>query len=67
MKRLMMLVLVALLSLGVASVSFAQAPAEQAAPSTTPHAKAKKHTKKHKKSGKKGKKSKTPAAAEGMQ
>ncbi len=66
MKRLMMLVLAALLSLGVASVSLAQT---EPAASATPHAgKAKKHTKKHhKKSGKKGKKSKTPAAAEGMQ
>jgi hypothetical protein len=63
MKRLLTLVLVALLSLGVASVSLAQeggaaggqAPAEQGAKTPTKHKK--KHAKKHKK----GKKKEAPA------
>ena len=55
MKKLMMLALVALLSFGVASVSWAQDAAQP-----TPKA-GQKHKAKHKK---KGKKSKTPAAAQ---
>ncbi len=53
MKKLMMLALVAVLSFGVASVSWAQ-------PEPTP--KAEKHHKKHHKA-KKGKKSKEPTPA----
>lgn len=60
MKRLMTFALVALLSLGVASVSLAQAPAGgQAAGDATSKA-GKKH-KAHKKSGKKHKKKDTAA------
>ena len=57
MKKLMMLALVALLSFGVASVSWAQDG------QPTPKA-GQKHKAKHKK---KGKKSKTPAAAQQQQ
>ena len=70
MKRLMTLVLAALMSLGVASVSLAQeaAPAggQPAAGEAPPAGKAtKKHAKKHaKKSGKKSKKKHAPAAEE---
>jgi len=63
MKRLVTYVLLALLSLGVASVSIAQeggAGAAPAASETPQHGKAKKHAKKH---HKKGKKSKKKAAA----
>lgn len=65
MKRLMTLMVVALLSLGVASISVAQegTTGEQPAASQTPH-KAKKHTKKHHKKGKKAAKKHTPAAEE---
>jgi len=62
MKKLMMLALVALLSFGVASVSWAQAPAgdQPAGGAATSGKPEKKHKSKHKK---KSKKSKTPAAA----
>ena len=69
MKRLMTLVLVTLLSVGVASVGFAQqegAAGGQAGSVETPkpaHAK-KKHVKKHKKGKKVGKKAKATPAAE---
>ena len=71
MKRLMTLVLAALLSLGVVSLSLAQeAPAAGGQPAAAGEAAqagkaTKKHTKKHaKKSGKKSKKKHAPAAAE---
>jgi hypothetical protein len=62
MKKLMMLALVALLSFGVASVSWAQdaAGGQPAGGATTSGKTEKKHKSKHKKS----KKSKTPAAAQ---
>ena len=62
MKKVMMLALVALLSLSVASVSWAQAAGEQPATGATTSGKTeKKHKSKHKK---KSKKSKTPAPAQ---
>jgi hypothetical protein len=68
MKRLMTLVLVALLSLGVASISMAQEGTDtggQAGASQAQQGKTKKHhKKKHAKKAKKGKKKQTPAAAE---
>jgi len=67
MKRLMTLVLVALLSLGVASISMAQEGTDtggEAGASQAQHGKTKKHKKKHAKKAKKGKKKQTPAAAE---
>ena len=63
MKRLLMLVVVAMLSFGIASVSFAQeegtgtAPAEQGMKAPKKHKK--KHSKKHHKHSKK--KAETPA------
>jgi hypothetical protein len=68
MKRLMTLVLVTLLSVGVAAVSFAQEPAAggQAGSAETqkPAQAKKKHTKKHHKGKKGGKKAKATPAAE---
>ena len=62
MKKVMMLALVALLSFGVASVSWAQeAAGGQAAGGATTSGKTEK---KHKSKHKKGKKSKTPAPAQ---
>jgi len=65
MKKLMMLALVALLSFGVASVSWAQdAAGGQAAGGTTKSGKSeKKHKSKKKKKSKKGNKEQAPAAA----
>ncbi len=60
MKRLLTLALVVLLSVGVASVSWAEDAAGGAAPAGDTGAKT---SKKHKKQGKKHKKSKTPAAS----
>jgi hypothetical protein len=69
MKRLLMLVFAALLSLGVVSLSLAQeAPPAGGQPAAGQAAQAgkatKKPKKKHKKSGKKSKKKQAPAAAE---
>lgn len=68
MKRLMTIVLAALLSLSIASVSLAQnepAGGTMGGASETPHAG--KTKKKHKKKHRTGKKKRTPAAEQGMQ
>lgn len=67
MKRLMTLMLVALLSLGIASISVAQegaAAGAQPGASQTPHHKGKKHKKKGAHKGSKKKKGAAPAAEE---
>jgi hypothetical protein len=65
MKKLMMLALVALLSFGVASVGWAQAPegGQPAGGEMKTGKTSKKHHTKKKKKSKKGKKEEAPAAA----
>ncbi len=64
MKRLMTIVLAALLSLSIASVSLAQTGGGTGGASETPTSHTKKHKKKH---HKKSKKKQTPAAGEGTE